>query len=187
MHEKLTNLLPSDRLSAFSRGYLLRVVVVATVLLTTLALAAAALLIPTYVYLTGSEGAKEKQLSNVESTLVPAEDAALSSRLTLLANNASTLVALSKVPSVSSILRATLAVSRAGVTLSGFSYTPATEKKVATLTISGSAATREALRNYQLALQDAPFARAAALPVSAYAKDSDIAFTITVTLAPTTL
>jgi hypothetical protein len=39
------------------------------------------------------------------------------------------------------------------------------------------------LRSYQLALQGASFARAVDLPVSAYAKDADIAFTVTITLA----
>jgi len=48
----------------------------------------------------------------------------------------------------------------------------------------GIAATRDALRNYQIALQNAAFARAADLPVSAYAKDSNISFNITITLKP---
>jgi hypothetical protein len=57
-------------------------------------------------------------------------------------------------------------------------------KAPGTLSVSGIAVTRGALRAYQLALQSAPFAVAANLPVSAYAKDTDIAFTITVTLTP---
>jgi len=61
-------------------------------------------------------------------------------------------------------------------------FTAEDGKKI--LSVSGTAANREALRTYQLALQGAPFTLTAALPVSAYAKDSDIAFTITITLSP---
>ena len=68
--------------------------------------------------------------------------------------------------------------------LSGFSYTPSSSSGSGTIALSGISATRDALRGYQLALQGAPFARSAALPVSAYAKDANIDFTITITLSP---
>ena len=81
-------------------------------------------------------------------------------------------------------MRAVLAISHPGITLSGFDYVPGAGKNPGTLAISGTAATRDTLRNYQTALQSAPFAVTANLPVSAYAKDTGIPFSITVTLAP---
>jgi hypothetical protein len=78
-----------------------------------------------------------------------------------------------------------LGIPRPGITLSGFSYTPAVSASALTsIVISGTSATRDALRSYQLALQNAPFARSVTLPVSAYASDKDLTFSITLTLAP---
>lgn len=184
MHSELTNLLSLERTRALSRDYTLRVGVIVAVLVTALTGAAAVLLAPTYVFLTGSANAKKIHLAGIESTLFSADEAALSARLAALSSDAAALVTLSNALSVSSVAREMLAIARPGITLSDFSYTPAKGNVSGTLALSGFAETRAALRNYQLALQETPFAVSAALPVSAYAKDADIAFTITVTLAP---
>ena len=185
MHNELTNLLPFDRQRALARDYLLRLGVVGTILVTTLVLIAALLLLPTYVFLSKSMDAEEKRLATIESTLSAINGSELSARLSALTSDARILTALADAPSASATIREALAVSRPGISLTGLVYTPENaETSGGTLSIAGTAATRDALRNYQLALQDAVFARTAVLPVSAYAKDSDIAFTITVTLAP---
>jgi Tfp pilus assembly protein PilN len=183
MHKEMTNLLPSARQEQLVREYRFRFGVVTLSLCISLVIVAGTLLIPTYVFLQGSVLAKESRLATIKSTLTSANEIALSARLTALANDTATLVALSGRSSTSEILRSVLAVSRPGVTLSGFSYTAGIGKTGNTLALSGIAATRDALRSYQLALQSAPLARRAELPVSAYAKDTNIAFTITLTLA----
>jgi len=149
-----------------------------------LVLAAALLLLPTYVFLTGNAQAKEAHLITIKSTLSSADEVALSARLKALSNDAAALLLLSKRPSASAIIRSALAVSRPGIILTGYIYTPIAGKNSNTLALTGVASARDALRNYQLALQNSPFALSADLPVSAYAKDADIAFTITITLAP---
>lgn len=184
MLEIPTNLLPPERRRAFDRGYWIRLTVVAIVLITILTLFAAVLLAPTYVYLRSNGDAKKAQLVNLESKLSSSDESVLLTRLNTLSLNATTLIALSKRSSVSDIMRSVLAVSRPGITLFGFSYTPVQGKIAATFTISGLSATREALRAYQLALEEIPTVRSASLPVSAYASDVDIAFTITATLIP---
>ncbi len=185
MRNDLTNLLPHERRDALSRDYFLRLGVVVVLFATALTLMSMVLLLPTYVLLAKSAGVKKAHLVNIESVFSSADEAALSARLATLSSNAATLAAISDAPFVSAIIRAVLAISHPGITLSGFSYVPATEKSAGNaLILSGFSATRGALRNYQLALQEAPFALSAVLPVSAYAKDSDIAFTITVTVAP---
>lgn len=185
MHNELTNLLPLERQRALTREYFLRLSIVGVVLLTLLALIAAALLLPTYVYLSKSMGAEEARLAAIESALSATNGASLSERLSALTKNAALLTALSDAPSASGIVRTALAVPRPGIKLSGLIYTPSAAKAAGgTLAVSGIAATRDALRNYQLALQGSPFVLTAALPVSAYAKDSDITFAITITLAP---
>jgi len=184
MRNDLTNLLPPERQRALSREYFLRLGVVGIIFATILVLIAVALLSPTYVFLSKSARAKEVHLATIESALSVAGEASLAARLAELSGNMTALVSLTKTQSVSAIIRSALDISRPGIVLSGFVYTPVQGKNPGTLTLSGTAATRDALRGYQLALSAAQFALAANLPVSAYAKDSNIAFTITVTLSP---
>ena len=184
MRNELTDLLPEERQHALSRGYLIRFVTVAALMLTALTLAAAVLLVPSYLFLVENEKAKEARLASIESTLPSDDERSLSERLAALSQNAATLAALEHRPSASAIVRGLLAVPHPGASVSRLSYLPASGKKSGTLAVSGAATTRDSLRAYQLALQGAPFALSADLPVSAYAKDSGISFVITVTLAP---
>lgn len=184
MPENLTDLLPFERHRALARDYYARLGVVVAWFVTALVLASALLLVPTYVFLAKNSGAKETRLANIESSLSSFNDTALFARLSALTSNTDTLATLARMPSASAIIRSALAISRPGITLSGFEYVTTEKTRSGTLIVSGIAATRDALRSYQLALEGAPFARSANLPVSTYAKDSNIAFTITVTLAP---
>lgn len=184
MRSELTNLLPSERQRSLTRDYYLRLSVIVLWFVSALTFIAMVLLLPTYILLTDNARAKERYLATVESSVTSADEASLSARLASLNNSATTLVALAQAPSASSFIRSVLALPRPGVALSQLVYTPPTAKGPGTLVISGTAVTRDALRNYQLALEDAPFARSAALPVSAYAKDRDITFAITITLEP---
>ncbi|MBU6388429.1 hypothetical protein KGQ72_00925 [Patescibacteria group bacterium] len=184
MRSNRTDLLPPERRAALARDYLLRLSVVSVLFVTALLLVAMLLLVPTYVLLVGSQSAKEAHIATIESTLSSSNGTTLSARLTALSDNAATLSALAHLPSASAIIRSVLAIARPGVTLSGLAYTPPAGKNSGALALSGVAATRDALRSYQLALQGTPSILSADLPVSAYAKDSNIAFTITVTLAP---
>lgn len=184
MHSEYTNLIPPERQRAFRHDYFIRLGVVATALAVSLVLAAAVLLLPTYVLLAESAKTEKARLAGIQSTASSSDEAILSAQLTALSNNAATLLSLAKTRSVSPIISTVLAISRSGVTLSGFAYALNKNKGLATIAVSGTAATRDALRSYQIALQGAPFARSADLPVSAYAKDADIAFTITITLVP---
>lgn len=184
MNDGLTNLLPLDRQRSLSREYMLRVGVVAAVLATILSLVAGLLLVPTHILLSQSATTKKAHLVNIESVLSSSNEKALSAQLARLSRDATMLLALGKTQSPTAVVRETLAVSHPGVALSGFSYSPAVEKIPGTLAVIGTAISRDALRKYQLALQKVDFVAAANLPVSAYAKDTDISFTITATLSP---
>jgi len=184
MDNERTDLLPPERQQALSREYFLRIAVVASLLISVLTAIAALLLLPTYLFLAQNAETKNTHLASIEAILSTADERALSAHLAALSSDASALLALGENASVSAIMQSALTISRPGVTLSGFVYAPAAGKLPGKLTITGVALTRDALRTYQLALQGAPFAIAADLPVSAYAKDADIGFTIIVTLAP---
>lgn len=184
MYKELTNLLPPERKRKYVREYILRIGVVSIVLVTGLVFIAGVLLIPTYVFLVKSIGAKETRLASIESTLSSSDEAALSARLATLSRDAATLTALASTSPSSGVMYAVLPIPHPSVVLSGFVYTPTANKVPGTLTISGTAKTRDALRNYQLALQKAPFVHSAEVPVSAYTKDIDIAFSVSITLTP---
>lgn len=184
MYTQLTNLLSSERQSALRRDYGIRYGVVVLIVITTLIAVAAVLLVPTYVFLTKSLSAKEARLASIESKLSSADEVSLSMRLANLAHRTSILMRLGNIPSTSVLMRNVLAVPHPGIALSGFSYTPSDEKTKNMLTVSGTAKTRDALRSYQVALQNTAFIQTADLPISVYAKDADISFTVTVTLAP---
>ena len=183
MPEERINLLPPERRRMLSREYLIRLSIVAVMLATVLAVIAALLLLPAYVFLTTNIVAKEARLANIESTLSSSDEVALSARITALSNDAAALAALEDAPSASASIRTVLAIARPGIILSGLTFSSGVDKKPSVLAVSGRAATRDALRRYQIELQNAPAALSADLPVSAYAKDSDIAFTITMTLS----
>ena len=187
MANELTNLLPEARKELIVREYRFRLGVVVTILLSLLVCVAAVLLVPTYIFLVADVNAKEARLTNIKASLSSGEEATLSKRLAILSSNASSLISLSNTSSVSALVRSVLAIPRPGVTLSGFAHiahTAGSSKTHGALTLSGVAATRDALRNYQLALQGESFVSSAELPVSVYAKDSNIAFTITISLKP---
>lgn len=183
MNDTATNLLPLERQHALLRDYFLRLGVVAVVVITILIVVAGLLLLPTYVFLTQSAATKQAHLANVESILSSSNEVELSAHLAALSRDVNVLSALGDISSASELLRTALAVPRLGVSLTSFSYTPTKGKTPGVLEISGIAATRDALRSYQLALQNNPFSSSASLPVSAYAKDVNIPFTIVVALA----
>jgi hypothetical protein len=162
----------------------LRLGVVAGIAVSILTIISGLLLVPTYVLLTKSATAKQANLATIESVLSSSDEKNLSAHLAALSSDAAALVALGRISPVSATIRSALAIPRSGIMISGFSYTPVVDTVPGTLVLSGTAATRDALRSYQLALKNAPFSAAADLPVSAYAKDVDIPFTITITLVP---
>ncbi len=185
MKNNRTNLLPEERQKTLRREYFLRLGTVAMVFLIALVSFAAILISPTYVFLLRNAHAKNVQLMNIVLNASSTNNSLLFTQIGALSDSAKTLEGLSDVPSVSETFRAVLAVPHPGITLSGFSYTVTSNKKANKLAISGVSATRDALRNYQMALQSMSFTDSADLPVSVYAKDSNINFTITVALAPT--
>ncbi len=182
MYSELTNLLPSERRSALRREYMLRFCVTATVLVIVLVSIAAILLIPTYLFLAQDLHVQNARLALLESNLVSQNQATLPTYLSVLSTDTVTLTALGAAPSSTDTIRTVLAVPHPGITLSQFSYAPSVQKSMGTLQVSGIAATRDALQQYQLALEAAFPGSQVTLPVSTYAQAAKITFTVTVQL-----
>lgn len=184
MYRNPTNLLPEDRQKRIARAYAFRFVGMGVVLAMGVLGLAAVLLIPTYFVLDKNMHKKESELTRMQSATSAANEAALSIRLRALDTDVNALMELSKKQTVSEVLQTIVAVARPGITLSGIAYSRAVDGKAPSAVLSGKSNSREALRAYQVVLQKVSGVRSVELPISAFAKETDIAFTITLTFTP---
>ncbi|MDB5190433.1 MAG: hypothetical protein JWN49_759 [Parcubacteria group bacterium] len=182
MNSELTNLLPASFIRDVRQGYFLRVITVAIALAVFLVLVHGLLLIPSYLYTSSRVVSEQKELDTITNSLQSSEEKQANTRITALRANVTYLGRLSTLPTASAAVRALLAVPRDGIRLGGFTFTaPGTAAATGKMSVTGVASTRDSLRLYTLALQQLPFISSVDLPISAYAKESNIPFTITLT------
>lgn len=180
MELELTNLLPEERMRSLRHMYFIRLAVVAVVLLSGVTIVHAVLLLPSFMYLRNQVGERSAALAALTTTLAGSEEKEISTRVAALAEDSAYLARLSSVPKASAAIRAITALPRPGIRLTGFSFAPK-EGEEASMSVSGVATTREALRTFEQSLANQPFVTSADLPISAYAKERDIPFTISLT------
>lgn len=181
MAPNLTNLLPSERARAFRQTYFLRLATVAALALAVLIAAHAALLSPAYLFVSERAALAKEELSALSASLATSEEAEMNARLARLSDDVARLREYASAPASSDVLRSVLEVPRSGITLAGLAVTPGKGGANGRMVISGNAATRESLRQYHAALSKLPGVTGVDLPLSAYAKESDITFTLTLT------
>ncbi|MDB5264941.1 MAG: hypothetical protein JWN64_512 [Parcubacteria group bacterium] len=178
---ELTNLLPKDRVRALRKDYFFRLVTVATTLLIGIALVHTVLLIPSYVYATQQIHSGKAELDTLSAALAGSDEAQANARTKNLEADAAYLAQLQTIPTASAAIKAVIMLPRPGISIVGVTFTPPKADGIGTMTLSGVASDRESLRKYNQALAGLPFVKSADLPISAYAKESDIDFTITLT------
>lgn len=181
MSPELTNLLPRSEIRAFRRRYFLRVATLGCIMLAGLVIVHGLMLLPSFFFAHNETVRETEQLAGLNASLHTSEETQVRTRLTQLSSNVAYLNKLATSTTASGALRAILAVSRTGITLTGFTVTPPAGTAFGTMRLSGMAATRDSLRAYVLALGALPFVTNADLPISAYAKENNIPFTITLT------
>lgn len=175
-----TNLLPQGRQRSLGRDYLFRLLTVATLGVSALVIVHGLLLFPTYLYLEQEVNTREAKLEALKAASALAAEGEVGTRIDTLTKAATQLSSLANRPTGSGTVRAVLSVPRPGITLSSFAFAPA-EGGESKMVISGSASTRAALRTYRETLDALPYVTKADLPISAYAKETDIGFAITLT------
>lgn len=180
MAPELTNLLPDARIRSLRQLYFLRLAVVGVLLLAAVTVVHAVLLLPSYLYLAGEVSEREASLASITARLEGSEEKEVGARVASLAEDSAYLARLATVPKVSAAVSAIIALPRPGIAIQGFSFSPVLEGG-AVMTLSGTAMTREALRAYEQSLASQSYIASADLPISAYAQESDIDFTITLT------
>jgi Tfp pilus assembly protein PilN len=182
MHNELTNLLPAGKIKEFHVRYFMRLGIVSVCMLAVLVGIHGVLLLPSHFFLTQQIMEEQQKLEVVSTESSSSEEKDFEERLSLLSKNAIQIKDLASSDSASDIFTRTLDIEHKNISILGFTYTAATGKTPGVVAIAGLAKTRDSLRQYQLALQSADFVAAADLPVSSYAKDFDISFTITLKL-----
>lgn len=179
MITKLIRLLPPERLRAFRQQYFFRLGTVAALAFSALIVIHGILLAPTYFNLRESKANEQSRLNALTERLASSGDQEIIGRLAALDSETEHLAGIGASPSAVGTVRAILALPRGGVTLSGFSFTPPSGKTSGQMKVAGTAVSRESLRRYQGTLAALPGVSGADLPISSYAKESDIPFTIT--------
>jgi len=181
MFPELTNLLPQNRIRALRREYFVRLATIAVNLLIVVMGASVALLLPSYIYMNQQVSIRQARLDSLTASLATNQGKEANVRLAALAANATYLARLATTPSVTSAMRAVLAVPRLGIVLTAFTFMPPSKQGPGKMNLTGTATTREALRSFDQALGDLPFVTTADLPIGVYAKVSDIPFSISLT------
>lgn len=182
MSTELSNLLPAKQQRALRHHYFFRLATVTLLALAALVVAHGLLLLPTYLYSEDRSNYARAQLATLEGSLESAEEELVKARSAQFTKAVERLTQLDAHPVASAVIRAVLAVPRPGITLTGFTVTaPTAQNSYARMQVSGTAASRDDLRAYTSSLGTLPFVTTADLPISAYAKENAIPFTITLT------
>lgn len=187
MSHDVTNFLPPERRHSFTHNYFIRLATLAVVLATIMVGIHAALFAPTFLYVSNIHARAVAELAALSQKGMGGEADDSTVRVQSLEKDATRLVAYGTAPSASGILQKLFAVPHAHVSLQSISVDIAREGTTQTrMRISGVASSREGLRAYHSALSVLPFVVSADLPLSVYAKETDIAFTIDIasTLTP---
>ena len=183
MSHELTNLLPPERRTLHTREYALRLATIVATVLSLVIIIHGVLLAPSYVYLHDQITLRQNRLDTLSQERAASGYEDLASRIKSLSDNANILIKLQSAPSGSEAIRSILDLPRTGITLSSFTFMPGNGKDTGRMTLTGSAATRESLRTFDRSLASLSFVTSTDLPLSAYAKEKEIPFTITLTLA----
>jgi hypothetical protein len=178
MHLETLNLLPPERLRALRREYFTRLAALGVGALGIVGIGSGALLIPSYLYVHEQTRLAETQLAALAKSEDTTNDKETKQRLAALTEEAASLSRLATTTSAGGTLRAVLAVPRPGISLSGLTLTPSSGNIPGKVALRGIAASRGALQEYARVLGTLPFVKTVDLPISVYAQEADIPFSI---------
>lgn len=182
MNTKMTNLLAPSGIRRVRHGYLLRLLTIALLLGSFVVIVHALFLLPSHLHAAAEVRERSLERSQLADTAATPEEAAAQARIKVLEDDLARLRLLSERLPASKALEGILLVPREGVRLEGISYTaPASATSTRRMVLSGTAATRESLRIFTERLESVDGVDEVELPISAYAKESAIPFSLTLT------
>lgn len=180
MKHELTNLLPRERTRAFRQQYFLRLLTVAGVLGIVLVVVHGLLLLPTYLLLTGEAQEAQKELATLKALENTENKDEASKKLEELNTQAKRLESVLEYKSATEVIESLLKAPLTGISLSRISYVPPTLQGEGRLVVSGTALSRSALDTFVKELKKNTRFSVVDLPISAYAKETNLDFTISI-------
>lgn len=182
MNTNLTNLLPDSKTRRIRHGYLLRLLTVALLLGTFVMIVHGLLLLPSHLHASAEVRERTEERARLAIEAATPEERAAQARIDALQEDISYLSRFGQIPTASRVLETVVLVPSDGIGVQGIAYTaPVSATSTGRMVLSGIATTRESLRSYVGALEGIPGVAEVELPISAYAKESSIPFSITLT------
>lgn len=175
------NLLPEMRKDALTRMYLLRLAVVGILTLFGVLLVHAVGMLPSFLHIQQLQAVYEADLAGLGEKLAGLEEKTIRARVTTLEARAQELQKTIDGSTASRLLRAVTAVPHLGIKIDHLSFTRGKGDQTPSMIIAGVATSRESLRAYSTTLSLLPYVTKADLPISSFAKETDIPFSITLT------
>ena len=173
------HLLPEERIARAKRAYVYRLGSVALSLATCVLLSGIIFLMPSLLSLVENISQERGKASLLLADAPPeVSDTLVSARTE---KEVSSVKTLAELPSVTHDLDAFTRLPHEGVSLQSITYRRDAGKPGA-LIVSGTAADRDALRAYQMTLKGQSFIASALIPLSVYAQEANIPFSVTISL-----
>lgn len=178
--------MPEDRRKAFMGNYFYRLGAVTLFVLTFLVIAHGVMLTPSYLFISEQIRVHEEELAELESGIAEKAGDNTGVELASLEASVRALAKLKSAAAGSDIIAALLLIPQEGITLSNFVLEAPKGEGNGRIALTGMADNRDALRSYVQELSSLSFVSSADLPISAYARETDIPFSIIVigTLRP---
>ncbi|MBP6868677.1 MAG: hypothetical protein KBC16_01040 [Candidatus Pacebacteria bacterium] len=181
MKHELTNLLPRERTRAFRQVYFMRLLTLAAVLATVLVVVHGLLLMPTYLLLSAEASEAKKTLDTLTQSQAqngPKDEAG--QKLEALNSDALRLQEVGGYISATETISSVLETLRTGIAITRFTYAPPSASGEGRLSLTGRAESRTALDSFVKELRKNTRFSVIDLPISAYAKETNLEFTISI-------
>lgn len=180
----MINLIPPHGQTALTHEYMLRVGSVYCFILAGVLAASTALMIPTYVLTSSQLKTVQSGTNEMESTSVAFEKAAEEVKR---ANAVMAQLRInSALPVYSEIVEEIVRIAPAGISFTTFrtaNSDAAAEEAAPEILVQGHATNRNALATFKTALEDNALFETATVPISDLARDTNLPFVVTITLA----
>lgn len=175
----MINLLPENNKKQLLTEYHYRVIVVALIAVIAVIIIGITLLVPSYVLSSLQQEASRQTIAGANSTNV-AEHKKLLDQLNAIKRTLKAIDEPQHMPLAPTVFFTTIVNDKlSAITITSFNYTLGDKS---TASIVGHANTREDLQAFAEKLKNDPTFSAVNLPISIFAKDKDLSFTITLTL-----
>ncbi len=179
----MINLIPPDARSRITLEYWIRVVTVWLFLLAVAAVLAGVFLLPSYILVTSQVRSFAAEAEAAKASVAQSDGTARA--LVLASDQARLLLNVEQTKRFTTIIAAITSAAGAGIEVTDYGFARTTDG-IAPVRVGGTASSRQALAAFRDALLTQPVVAAVDLPISNFAKDRDIEFSLMLTIASST-